>query len=148
MLSAGKYLERGWGSREFFKYVAITSIGPMLGIYFTCLFEFVVRGNDELLYAGSHRLEFFRGWCNYARFDLRLPFFFCRCRFDTQAYGLTSVIAGFVIGFKQLIPDHVITFWGFLSMRVGVSRPDELMDINGELLASRYLTKPLPVCVN
>ncbi|GJJ73373.1 hypothetical protein EMPS_05731 [Entomortierella parvispora] len=88
LLSSGKYLERGWGSREFFKYVAITSIGPMLWIYFTCLFEFVVRGNDELL-------------------------------FDTQAYGLTSVIAGFVISFKQLMPDHVITFWGFLSMRVG-----------------------------
>ncbi|KAG0048856.1 hypothetical protein BGZ83_006254 [Gryganskiella cystojenkinii] len=87
LLGSGKYLERAWGSRELFKYLALTSVGPMLGIYFTCLFEFVVRGNDELLY-------------------------------ETQAYGLTGVLAGFLIGFKQLVPEHKVTLWGFLSVRV------------------------------
>ncbi|KAF8981691.1 hypothetical protein BGZ46_002413 [Entomortierella lignicola] len=87
MLGCGKYLERSWGSREFFKFLSVSSVGTMVGIYVTCLFEFVVRSNDELLY-------------------------------DTQAYGLTGVLAGFLIGFKQLVPDHLITLWGVISFRV------------------------------
>ncbi|KAF9203235.1 hypothetical protein BGZ49_006628 [Haplosporangium sp. Z 27] len=38
--------------------------------------------------------------------------------YDTQAYGLTGVLAGFLIGFKQLVPDHLITLWGVISIRV------------------------------
>ncbi|KAG0279818.1 hypothetical protein BGZ96_001806 [Linnemannia gamsii] len=87
LLGCGKYLERAWGSRELFKYLSITSVGTMLGIYFTCLFEYIVRSNDGLLY-------------------------------DTQAYGLTGVIAGFLIGFKQLVPEHLVTLWGVFSIRV------------------------------
>ncbi|KAF9994641.1 hypothetical protein BGZ79_000566 [Entomortierella chlamydospora] len=87
MLGCGKYLERSWGSRELFKVLSISSIGTMIGIYMTCLVEYVIRGNDELLY-------------------------------DTQAYGLTGVVAGFLIGFKQLVPDHLVTLWGVLSIRV------------------------------
>ncbi|KAF9900200.1 hypothetical protein EC991_007785 [Linnemannia zychae] len=87
LLGCGKYLERAWGSRELFKYLAITSVGTMIGIYFTCLFEYIVRSNDSLLY-------------------------------DTQAYGLTGVIAGFLIGFKQLVPEHLVTLWGIFSIRV------------------------------
>ncbi|KAG0051335.1 hypothetical protein BGZ90_006830 [Linnemannia elongata] len=87
LLGCGKYLERAWGSRELFKYLSITSVGTMLGIYFTCLFEYIVRSNDALLY-------------------------------DTQAYGLTGVIAGFLIGFKQLVPEHLVTVGGVFSIRV------------------------------
>ncbi|KAG9070059.1 hypothetical protein KI688_009389 [Linnemannia hyalina] len=86
LLGCGKYLERAWGSRELFKYLSITSVGTMLGIYFTCVFEYVVRSNDALLY-------------------------------DTQAYGLTGVVAGFLIGFKQLVPEHLVTVWGVFSIR-------------------------------
>lgn len=42
-------------------------------------------------------------------------------RYDTQAYGLTGVIAGFLIGFKQLVPEHLVTLWGVFSIRVKVS---------------------------
>lgn len=42
------------------------------------------------------------------------------CRFDTQAYGLTCVISGFLIGFKQLVPDHSVTLWKVVSVRVKV----------------------------
>lgn len=42
-------------------------------------------------------------------------------RFDTQAYGLTCVISGFLIGFKQLVPDHSITLWKVVSVRVKVN---------------------------
>ncbi|KAF9933020.1 hypothetical protein FBU30_006695 [Linnemannia zychae] len=87
LLGCGKYLERAWGSRELFKYLCITSVGTMLGIYFTCLFEYLVRSNDGLLY-------------------------------DTRAYGLTGVISGFLIGFKQLVPEHLITLGGIVSIRV------------------------------
>ncbi|KAG0312647.1 hypothetical protein BGZ99_009354 [Dissophora globulifera] len=87
LLGSGKYLERAWGSREFFKFLAVTSVGTMLSIYFTCLFEYIVRGNEHLLY-------------------------------DTQAYGLTAVLAGFLIGFKQLVPEHLVTLWGLFSVRV------------------------------
>ncbi|KAK3835940.1 MAG: eukaryotic integral membrane protein-domain-containing protein [Linnemannia elongata] len=87
LLGCGKYLERAWGSRELFKYLSITGVGTMLGIYFTCLFEYIVRNNDALLY-------------------------------DTQAYGLTGVVAGFLIGFKQLVPEHLVTVWGVFSIRV------------------------------
>lgn len=87
LLGCGKYLERAWGSRELFKYLSITSVGTMLGIYFTCLFEYIVRSNEALLY-------------------------------DTQAYGLTGVIAGFLIGFKQLVPEHLVTVGGVFSIRV------------------------------
>ncbi|KAF9132033.1 hypothetical protein BGW39_000891 [Mortierella sp. 14UC] len=87
LLGCGKYLERAWGSRELFKHLAITSVGTMIGIYFTCLFEYIVRSNDGLLY-------------------------------DTRAYGLTGVIAGFLIGFKQLVPEHLVTLWGVFSIRV------------------------------
>ncbi|KAI8599352.1 eukaryotic integral membrane protein-domain-containing protein, partial [Dissophora ornata] len=87
LLGSGKYLERAWGSREFFKFLAITSVGSMLGIYLTCLFEYIVRGNEDLLY-------------------------------NTQAYGLTAVLAGFLVGFKQLVPEHLVTLWGIFSVRV------------------------------
>ncbi|KAF9399929.1 hypothetical protein BGX21_005349 [Mortierella sp. AD011] len=87
MLGCGKYLERSWGSRELFKVLSISSIGTMVGIYMTCLVEYAICGNDELLY-------------------------------DTRAYGLTGVVAGFIIGFKQLVPDHLITLWGVISIRV------------------------------
>ncbi|KAF9987193.1 hypothetical protein BGZ75_000959 [Mortierella antarctica] len=84
---SGKYLERAWGSREFLKFLAVTSVGSMLGVYLTCLFQYVVRGNESLLY-------------------------------DTQAYGLTCVLAGFLVGFKQLVPEHLVTLWGVFSVRV------------------------------
>ncbi|KAF9988183.1 hypothetical protein BGZ75_009880 [Mortierella antarctica] len=84
---SGKYLERAWGSRELFKFLSITGVGTMIGIYLTCLFEYLITGNEDLI-------------------------------FDTEAYGLTAVIAGFLIGFKQLIPEHSVTLWGFLSIRV------------------------------
>ncbi|KAI9241851.1 MAG: eukaryotic integral membrane protein-domain-containing protein [Podila humilis] len=87
LLGCGKYLERAWGSREFFKFVAITSVGTMVGVYITCLLEYLVRRNEDIL-------------------------------FDTQAYGLTCVISGFLIGFKQLVPDHSITLWKVVSVRV------------------------------
>ncbi|ORZ14902.1 eukaryotic integral membrane protein-domain-containing protein [Lobosporangium transversale] len=87
VLGSGKYLERAWGSRELLKFLSITSIGTMLGVYFTCLFEFVIQGSDEILY-------------------------------DTQAYGLTGVLAGFLTAFKQLVPEHAVTLWGILSIRV------------------------------
>ncbi|CAO3567343.1 unnamed protein product [Mortierella alpina] len=87
LLGSGKYLERAWGSRELFKFLTITSVGTMIGIYLTYLFEYLVSGNEDLIY-------------------------------DTEAYGLTAVIAGFLIGFKQLVPEHSITLWGFLSIRV------------------------------
>ncbi|KAF9316513.1 hypothetical protein BG003_001872 [Podila horticola] len=87
LLACGKYLERAWGSREFFKFLAITSIGTMIGVYITCLLEYFVRRNEDIL-------------------------------FDTQAYGLTCVISGFLIGFKQLVPDHSVTLWKVVSVRV------------------------------
>ncbi|KAF9919447.1 hypothetical protein FBU30_011022 [Linnemannia zychae] len=87
LLGCGKYLERAWGSREFFKFLAVTSVGTMLAIYFTCLLEYAVRGNEELLYG-------------------------------VQAYGLTAVMAGFLVGFKQLVPEHLVTLWGAFSVRV------------------------------
>ncbi|KAF9576469.1 hypothetical protein EC968_007947 [Mortierella alpina] len=87
LLGSGKYLERAWGSRELFKFLSITSVGTMIGIYLTYLFEYLITGNEELI-------------------------------FDTEAYGLTAVIAGFLIGFKQLAPEHSVTLWGFLSVRV------------------------------
>ncbi|KAG0007129.1 hypothetical protein BGZ65_005278 [Modicella reniformis] len=87
LLGCGKYLERAWGSREFFRFLAVTSIGAMLAVYLTCLFEYLVRSNEDVLY-------------------------------ETQAYGLTAVIAGFLVGFKQLVPEHLITLWGIISVRV------------------------------
>ncbi|KAG0221417.1 hypothetical protein BGX31_009918 [Mortierella sp. GBA43] len=87
LLGCGKYLERAWGSREFFKFFAVTGIGSMLAVYFTCLFEYFVRGNEDVMY-------------------------------DTQVYGLTAVIGGFLVGFKQLVPEHLITLWGIISVRV------------------------------
>ncbi|KAF9963765.1 hypothetical protein BGZ70_007196 [Mortierella alpina] len=87
LLGSGKYLERAWGSREFLKFLAVTSVGSMLGVYLTCLFQYIVRGNETLLY-------------------------------DTQAYGLTCVLAGFLVGFKQLVPEHLVTLWGVFSVRV------------------------------
>ncbi|KAF9389072.1 hypothetical protein CPB97_012035 [Podila verticillata] len=87
LLGCGKYLERAWGSREFFKYLAVTSVGSMLALYITCLFEYTVRGNEDLLYG-------------------------------TTAYGMTCVLAGFLVGFKQLVPEHLVTLWGVFSVRV------------------------------
>ncbi|KAF9899204.1 hypothetical protein BX616_003175, partial [Lobosporangium transversale] len=33
-------------------------------------------------------------------------------------YGLTAVMAGFLVGFKQLVPEHLVTVWGVFSVRV------------------------------
>ncbi|KAG0241565.1 hypothetical protein BGW41_005725 [Actinomortierella wolfii] len=85
-LGCGKYLERAWGSRELFKYMAVSSIGTMVAVYITCLLEYVVRGNSELM--------------------------------DVRAHGLTCILAGFLVGFKQLVPEHLITIAGALSIRV------------------------------
>ncbi|KAF9332806.1 hypothetical protein BG006_004304 [Podila minutissima] len=87
LLACGKYLERAWGSREFFKFLAITSIGTMIGVYLTSFFEYLVRRNVDIL-------------------------------FDTQAYGLTCVISGFLIGFKQLVPNHSVTLGKVVSVQV------------------------------
>ncbi|KAF9438362.1 hypothetical protein BGZ76_008392 [Entomortierella beljakovae] len=87
LLGSGKYLERAWGSRELFKFLSITSVGSMLALYFTCLFEYIARGNENLIY-------------------------------ETKAYGLTAVLAGFLVGFKQLVPEHLVTLWGVFSVRV------------------------------
>ncbi|KAF9974997.1 hypothetical protein BGZ65_008471 [Modicella reniformis] len=38
--------------------------------------------------------------------------------FETRVYGMTSVLAGFLIGFKQLVPEHLVTIWGIFSVRV------------------------------
>ncbi|KAF9419841.1 hypothetical protein BGZ94_009292 [Podila epigama] len=76
-----------WGSRAFFKYLAITSVGTMLGVYLTSVFLYVLTRNDAILY-------------------------------ETQAYGLTCVISGFLIGFKQLVPEHQVTLWRALSVRM------------------------------
>ncbi|KAF9321586.1 hypothetical protein BG003_000902 [Podila horticola] len=58
----------------------------MLALYITCLFEYTVRGNEDLLYV--------------------------------TAYGMTCVLAGFLVGFKQLVPEHLVTLWGLFSVRV------------------------------
>ncbi|KAF9207674.1 hypothetical protein BGZ49_010783 [Haplosporangium sp. Z 27] len=100
LLGSGKYLERAWGSRELFKFLAVTSVGSMLGIYFTCLFEYIVRGNEDILYVPVSKET--RSIFNY----------------NTQAYGLTAVLSGFLVGFKQLVPEHLVTLWGILSVRV------------------------------
>lgn len=49
LLGSGKYLERAWGSRELFKFLSITSVGTMIGIYLTCLFEYLITGSEELM---------------------------------------------------------------------------------------------------
>ncbi|KAF9354773.1 hypothetical protein BGX34_010830 [Mortierella sp. NVP85] len=87
LLGCGKYLERAWGSREFLKFLAITSIGTMLAVYLTCLFQFLFHLNEDALYG-------------------------------TYAYGLTAVTAGFLVSFKQLVPEHLVTLWGVASVRV------------------------------
>ncbi|KAF9169331.1 hypothetical protein BGX20_010460, partial [Mortierella sp. AD010] len=38
--------------------------------------------------------------------------------YKTQAYGLTAVLSGFLVGFKQLVPEHLVTLWGIFSVRV------------------------------
>ncbi|KAF9419532.1 hypothetical protein BGZ94_009395 [Podila epigama] len=67
--------------------MAITGVGSMVALYLTCLFEYTVRGNEDLLYG-------------------------------TTAYGMTCIIAGFLVGFKQLVPEHLVTLWGIFSVRV------------------------------
>lgn len=47
-------------------------------------------------------------------------------RYRTQAYGLTAVLAGFLVGFKQLVPEHLVTLWGAFSIRVKVRVRDIL----------------------
>ncbi|KAG0362359.1 hypothetical protein BGZ54_008661 [Gamsiella multidivaricata] len=104
LLGCGKYLERAWGSREFFKLLCISSIGPMLGIYLTYLFGYVIHGNDELLAFDTDNYD--------------APLFRLGDRYDTEAYGMTGVLAGFLVGFKQLLPEYLVTIWGALSVRV------------------------------
>ncbi|KAG0251157.1 hypothetical protein DFQ27_008962 [Actinomortierella ambigua] len=85
-LGCGKYLERAWGSRELFKYMAVSSIGTMVAVYITCLSEYLIRDNSAMM--------------------------------DVHAHGLTCLLAGFLVGFKQLVPEHLITLVGALSIRV------------------------------
>ncbi|KAG0196166.1 hypothetical protein BGX28_010495, partial [Mortierella sp. GBA30] len=49
LLGSGKYLERAWGSRELFKFLSVTSVGTMLGIYFTCVLEYCIREGDDMM---------------------------------------------------------------------------------------------------
>ncbi|KAI8362281.1 eukaryotic integral membrane protein-domain-containing protein [Mortierella sp. GBAus27b] len=49
-LGSGKYLERSWGSREFLKFLCVSSIGPMIAVYFTCLIGYVIHVDDGILY--------------------------------------------------------------------------------------------------
>ncbi|KAG0091267.1 hypothetical protein BGZ93_008913 [Podila epicladia] len=61
LLACGKYLERAWGSREFFKFLAITSIGTMIGVYLTSFFEYLVRRNEDILTPVKHISNAFFG---------------------------------------------------------------------------------------
>ncbi|KAF9307467.1 hypothetical protein BGZ74_000026 [Mortierella antarctica] len=107
LLACGKYLERAWGSREFFKFLAITSIGTMIGVYLTSLFEYLVRRNEDIL-------------------------------FDTQAYGLTCVISGFLIGFKQLSLPLLFALCMMLQGFVFRSQLQLLMAIYGLFISWIY----------
>ncbi|KAF9578540.1 hypothetical protein BGW38_005605 [Lunasporangiospora selenospora] len=86
LLGSGKYLERAWGSRAFFQHLVVSSIGPMVAVYVTCIFEYIIWGDETVLFS--------------------------------RAYGLTGVMSGFLIGFKQLVPEHLVTVWGLFTVRV------------------------------
>ena len=42
-------------------------------------------------------------------------------RYDVQINGLSALITGFVVAFKQLVPEHIVSFFKVISIRVKVS---------------------------
>ncbi|KAL1915722.1 uncharacterized protein VTP21DRAFT_6481 [Calcarisporiella thermophila] len=83
----GSYLERAWGSRQFFIFIFVVNSVSVLLAWIVSLIEFIIFQNADNLYS-------------------------------TQIGGGAALISGYLVSLKQLIPEHLVTIFGVLRLRV------------------------------
>ncbi|OZJ06263.1 hypothetical protein BZG36_00794 [Bifiguratus adelaidae] len=95
ILLCGKYLERAWGGRELVTFIAVVALLSTMVTWISYFAQFVVTRNEE--YLQVYRMALY----------------------NVQSNGLAAVQVGFLVAFKQLIPEHVVNvFGGRISVRV------------------------------
>lgn len=106
----GKYLERGWGSREFTKFIVTIAVVPNVVIVPLYIVWAAIRGGSSSGYALFSDQE-----CTTS----------CTPPADSHSFSVTQICGGisiqaaFLVAFKQLVPEHTVTiFKGLVKMRV------------------------------
>jgi hypothetical protein len=104
----GKYLERAWSSAEFGKFILVVSLISNVVAFFLYVFWAAVTESSNASYVYYlHVLP----QCFVADSILHISF--------TAICGGVALQAGFLVAFKQLVPEHTVTILkGIIKMRV------------------------------
>ncbi|RKP01412.1 hypothetical protein CXG81DRAFT_29753 [Caulochytrium protostelioides] len=92
------YFERAWGARELLKFVAVTQIASYLGVYGLILVDSAVTFNREILLGRTH-----------------------------HTCGTGALICGFVVAFRQVIPEHTVSLFRIIRVRIKHLPPTYLL---------------------
>lgn len=96
ILYGGRYCEHVWGSIELFRFILIQTTIPNLFtlLFYLFIYSFAHNNNNDDSYGESkHRI--------------------------ITICGATSIISGFLVAFKQLVPEHtIVLFRGRIKFRV------------------------------
>ncbi|KAH0544646.1 hypothetical protein GP486_008501 [Trichoglossum hirsutum] len=107
----GKYLERAWGSPEFAKFVLVVSVVPNLSAFATYILWFAVTGDVVRSYVLNPPQ-------NPASLNEPKKGADAGDRMTTICGGV-ALQAGFLVAFKQLVPEHTVTIAkGIIRVRV------------------------------
>ncbi|KAH0544840.1 hypothetical protein FGG08_001069 [Glutinoglossum americanum] len=101
----GKYLERAWGSPEFAKFLLVISVVPNALAFATYIIWFAFTGNVLRSY-GSPKYK-----TEWKDTDIETRM--------TTICGGVALQAGFLVAFKQLVPEHTVAIAkGIVKIRV------------------------------
>jgi hypothetical protein len=99
----GRYLERAWGSHEFTKFILFAAMIPNILSFLLYVFAYLITGSGAALYVH-------KSWNSF----LVLTLFS-----HTTISGGIAIQAGFLVSFKQLVPEHTVAIAkGLVRMRV------------------------------
>lgn len=99
----GRYLERAWGEKEFAKFILFVAMVPNILSFLLYLAGFVITSKTVPLYVQLDTLT-----CLLLMVNSR-----------TTISGGIAIQAGFLVSFKQLVPEHTVAIAkGLIRMRV------------------------------
>lgn len=102
----GRYLERAWGDKEFAKFLLFVAVVPNILAFVLYLAAYVVSASTVPLYVPHPSLTL--PHCSPLTHPSR-----------TTISGGIAIQAGFLVSFKQLVPEHTVAIAkGLVRMRV------------------------------
>lgn len=100
----GRYLERAWGSREYTKFILLAALLPNASAFVAYLLLYTVTRDPALRCPAPSRIA---------------PPSLLTHSSATSINGGIAIQAGFLVAFKQLVPEHTVTIAkGLVQIRV------------------------------